>query len=66
MPEGFTGSERRDIRLIAAFRGISLTGDILAMWALMLRLVHHGNSLPMAALLLAGAIPPVVLTPIAG
>jgi MFS family permease len=66
MPEGFTASERRDIRLIAAFRGISLTGDILAMWALMLRLVHHGNSLPMAALLLAGAIPPVVLTPIAG
>lgn len=58
--------QRRDIRLLAALRGFSMLGDEIALITLYLRVAHHGQGWMIAALLIAGALPLVALSPIAG
>jgi MFS family permease len=58
--------QRRDLRLLAAFRGFSVLGDSIALITLFLRVAHHGQGWMIAALAIAGALPLVVLAPLAG
>lgn len=56
----------RDIRLVLPARALSYAGDSIALIALMLRVSEHGGPGAMTALLLAFAVPTVVMTPFAG
>ena len=58
--------QRRDLRLLATFRGISFLGDAIALITLYLRVAHGGHAWMIAALSVAGALPIVALAPIAG
>lgn len=62
----YSASQRHDINLIAAFRGISFLGDAVAFVALFLRLAPLGHAWMIAALSMAGSLPLVVLTPVCG
>ena len=62
----YTALQRRDIRLLATLRGVSFLGDALAMTALYLRLAPLGHAWAIAALSIAGTLPLVVLSPLAG
>jgi len=61
-----TSVQRRDLRLLAAFRGFSVLGDSIALITLFLRVAHHGHGWQIAALAIAGALPLVALAPVAG
>jgi MFS family permease len=61
-----TPIQRRDLRLIALFRGVSFLGDSVALIALYLRLAHGGHPWAIAALSVAATLPTVLLAPIAG
>lgn len=57
----------RDFRLIVAAWGLSALGDFLAVVALTLRVQEQSDSgLAVAALLVAGALPVALLTPVGG
>ncbi|WP_405062454.1 MFS transporter [Kribbella sp. NBC_01505] len=56
----------RDIRLVLPGRAISYAGDAIAMVALMLRVKEYGGAGAITVLLLAFAVPTVVMIPIAG
>jgi MFS family permease len=56
---------RRDLRRLATLRGVSFLGDFAALTALFLRLAPHGSA-AIAALAIAGALPLVLLAPLAG
>ena len=58
--------QRRDLRLLTTFRGISFVGDAVALVTLYLRLAHHGSGWSIAALSVAGALPLVIWAPLAG
>ncbi|HET7531297.1 MAG TPA: MFS transporter [Mycobacteriales bacterium] len=58
---------QRDVAILVASTAISVTGDTAAVVALLLRLHAHGGSgWAIAALLLAGSAPMIVLSPLAG
>ncbi len=59
-------SQRRDIRLIVLFRALSLIGDELALFSLMVHFAHSPQRWMVGALAFVNAAPPVLLTPIAG
>src|SRR4051812_44100309 len=62
-----TGERWVDVYLSAAGRAVSTCGDYLAATALVLALASRGaGSLAVAALLLAAAVPPVLLAPVTG
>jgi MFS family permease len=61
-----TPAQRRDLRLLAALRGVSVLGDSIALVTLYLRVAHGGHGWMIAALAIAAALPLVVLAPIAG
>ncbi len=62
-----TGERWVDVYLSAAGRAISTCGDFLAATALVLALAQRGaGGWAVAALLLAAALPPVVLAPVTG
>ncbi len=61
-----TPEQRRDLRLLAAFRGGSFLGDAIALITLYLRVAHGGRGWMIAALAMAGALPLVLLAPVAG
>lgn len=64
-----TGVRRRDLRLLAALRGVSVAGDEVALVALYLRVAHGASGdrgWMIAALAVAGALPLAVLAPFAG
>ncbi|MFG1621414.1 MFS transporter [Kribbella sp. NPDC049227] len=56
----------RDIRLVLPARALSYAGDSVALVALMLRVSHDGGPGAITALLLAFAVPTVVMIPFAG
>lgn len=56
----------RDARLVLPARAISYAGDSIAMIALMLRVADGGGAGAVSALLLAFAVPTVVMIPFAG
>jgi MFS family permease len=56
----------RDIRLVLPARALSYAGDSVALIALMLRVSEYGGPGAMTALLLAFAVPTVVMIPFAG
>jgi MFS family permease len=58
--------QRRDLRLLALLRGVSVLGDSIALITLYLRVAHHGHGWLIAALSIAAALPLVALAPIAG
>ena len=62
----YSALQRRDIGLLATLRGVSYLGDALAMTALYLRLAPLGHAWAIAALSIAGTLPLVVLSPLAG
>jgi MFS family permease len=61
-----TPAQRRDLRLLAGLRGVSVLGDSIALVTLYLRVAHGGHGWMIAALAIAAALPLVVLAPIAG
>ncbi len=61
-----TSVQRHDLRLLAGFRGFSILGDSIALITLFLRVAHHGQGWMIAVLAIAGALPLVVLAPLAG
>lgn len=61
-----TPVQRRDLRLLAAFRGFSVLGDAIALITLYLRVAHHGPGWMIATLSVAAALPLVALAPWAG
>jgi MFS family permease len=61
-----TALQRRDLRLLALLRGVSVLGDSIALITLYLRVAHHGHGWLIAALSIAAALPLVALAPIAG
>ena len=63
---GLTGAQRRDVTLLAIFRGISFVGDGLAMVALYLRVAPLGHAWAVAALGIAAMAPVALLAPVAG
>ena len=63
---GLTGAQRRDVALLAIFRGISFVGDGLAMVALYLRVAPLGHAWAVAALGIAAMAPVALLAPVAG
>ncbi len=63
---GLTGAQRRDVALLAVFRGISFVGDGLAMVALYLRVAPLGHAWAVAALGIAAMAPVALLAPVAG
>ena len=65
-PPTYGTDQRRDIRLLALLRGISLVGDNIALVALYLRLAPLGHAWLIAALAIAGSLPLVLLAPLAG
>jgi len=56
----------RDIRLVLPARAVSYAGDAIAMVALMLRVKEYGGTGAITLLLLAFAVPTVVMIPVAG
>ncbi len=56
----------RDIRLVLPARAVSYAGDAIAMIALMLRVKEYGGPGAITILLLAFAVPTVVMIPVAG
>ena len=56
----------RDMRLVLPARAVSLAGDSVTLVALMLRVSEHGDPAAMTALMLAFAVPLVVMIPVAG
>ena len=62
----FTPLQHRDIRLLAGLRGVTYLGDSMALVALYLRLAPIGHAWAIAALSIAGTLPLVVLSPLAG
>lgn len=56
----------RDIRLVLPARALSYAGDAIAMVALMLRVKEYGGTGAITILLLAFAVPTVVMIPVAG
>src|SRR6266536_2541267 len=56
----------RDIRLVLPARALSYAGDSIALIALMLRVSTEGGPGAITALLLAFAVPTVVMIPFAG
>jgi MFS family permease len=65
-PAAMSSSQRRDLRLLAIFRGASFLGDNVALVTLYLRLVPQGHAWEIAALSIASALPLVVLAAVAG
>jgi MFS family permease len=61
-----SGVQKRDLRLLALFRGFSFLGDSIALITLYLRIAHHGQGWMIAALSIAAALPLVLLAPFAG
>lgn len=57
---------QRDFRLIFLAFALSSVGDYLALITLTLRMEDTGSGWAVAALLLTGLVPPVVLAPVAG
>ena len=62
----YSALQRRDVRLLGALRGVSFLGDFVAMIALYLRLAPLGHAWAIAALSIAGTLPLVLLSPVAG
>jgi MFS family permease len=62
----YAGALRRDVNLLAIFRGVSFFGDALALVALYLRVAPRGHAWGVAALGVASALPLVLFAPIAG
>lgn len=63
----FTSRERRELGLVAGCTAITYAGDFLATTALVLTLQQHGAAgYAVAALLIAGIAPTVLLAPLAG
>lgn len=62
----YSKAQRRDVRLLAYLRGASFLGDTVALIALYLRLAPIGHAWAIAALAVAGSLPLVVLSPLAG
>lgn len=62
----YSPTQRRDIRLLATLRGASILGDAVALVALFLRLAPNGHAWAIAALAIAGSLPLVLLSPLAG
>jgi MFS family permease len=58
--------QKRDLRLLALFRGFSFLGDSIALITLYLRIARHGHGWMIAALSIAAALPLVLLAPYAG
>jgi MFS family permease len=58
--------QQRDIRLVAALRGVSFLGDSVALVTLYLRLAPIGHAWAIAALSIASTLPLVLLAPLAG
>ena len=58
--------QKRDLRLLALFRGFSFLGDAIALITLYLRIAQHGQGWMIAALSIAAALPLVLLAPFAG
>lgn len=56
----------RDVRLVLPARAVSYAGDSIALVALMLRVSGDGGAAAITALLLAFAVPTVVMIPFAG
>ncbi|NEA34489.1 MFS transporter [Streptomyces sp. SID13031] len=56
----------RDLRLVLPARAVSYAGDSIALVALMLRVSDDGGAAAITALLLAFAVPTVVMIPFAG
>jgi MFS family permease len=57
----------RDVYILGGMRGLSFAGDVMAETAILLFLVKHGaGAYAVMALLLAGAVPPTLLAPVAG
>ena len=65
-PVGLSAGQRRDVTLLAVFRGISFLGDGLALVALYLRVAPLGHAWAVAALGIAAMAPVAVLAPVAG
>jgi MFS family permease len=62
-----TSLQKRDLWLLAFFRGFSFLGDSIALITLYLRIAHNGgHGWMIAALSIAAALPLVVLAPVAG
>ncbi|HEY5267399.1 MAG TPA: MFS transporter [Acidimicrobiales bacterium] len=61
-----TPVQKRDLRLLALFRGFSFLGDSITLITLYLRVAHHGHGWMIAALSIAAALPLVLLAPFAG
>jgi len=59
-------SQRRDIRMIVAFRSLSLIGDELALFSLMVHYATGNQRWMVGALAFVNAVPPVLLTSLAG
>ena len=64
--DGLSGAQRRDVALLAIFRGISFLGDGLALVALYLRVAPEGHAWAVAALGIAAMAPVALLAPLAG
>jgi MFS family permease len=62
----FTPLQRRDVRLLSVLRGVTFFGDSMALITLYLRLAPVGHAWAIAALSIAGTLPLVVLSPLAG
>ncbi len=62
----YSKTQRYDVRLLAGLRGASFLGDTVALVALYLRLAPLGHAWAIAALSTAGALPIVLLSPVAG
>lgn len=65
-PTLYAGVMRRDVNLLAVFRGVSFVGDGLALVALYLRVAPVGHAWAIAALAIASSLPLVLLSPLAG
>jgi MFS family permease len=63
----FTSSERRELAIVAGCTAVSFAGDFMADTSLVLTLQHNGAAgYAVAALLIAGVAPAVLLAPLAG
>jgi MFS family permease len=62
----FSPVQRRDLWLLATLRAFSLAGDTIALTTLYFRLAHGGHPWAVAALSIAGSLPVVALSPVAG
>ncbi len=64
--EGFSPTQRRDVTILATFRGLSFLGDGLALVALYLRVAPHGHAWAVAGLGLGAMVPFILLAPVSG